>query len=421
MKLTLLRDAKPKAGSNPRLDRLVENPAGLRFCAGAFPPPKAFLHPLMSRSFFLFAFVAGIFGCAASAQDTIKVGEIASLTGKEASLGQSSHNGTLLAIEHLNAAGGILGRKLELICEDTQSKSGESGTAVRKLISRNKVVAILGEVASSRSLEAAPICQSNKVPMISPASTNPAVTATGDYIFRTCFIDPFQGPVMAKFARETLKARRIALMVSSSSAYSVGLAKYFREAFTAGGGEIIAEQKYTEGEKDFKAQLTAIKALSPDAIFNPGYYNEGALIVRQARDLGITVPVFGADSWEAQALIELGGRAIEGAYLCSHYSPDDPSPRVREFVAAYKKKFGDKTAPDSNASLGYDSALVLADAIKRAGSTDRAKIRDAIAATRNFPAVTGTITINEKRDASKTAVIVQVKDGRFQYVQSIAP
>ncbi|HEX2854896.1 MAG TPA: ABC transporter substrate-binding protein [Opitutaceae bacterium] len=375
----------------------------------------------MIRRLFLLGFAAGILAHATLAQDTIKIGEIASLTGKEASLGQSSHNGTLLAIEHLNAAGGVLGKRIELIAEDTQSKSGESGTAVRKLISRDKVVAILGEVASSRSLEAAPICQSNKVPMISPASTNPAVTAVGDYIFRTCFIDPFQGPVMAKFAKDTLKARRIALMVSTSSAYSVGLAKYFKEAFTAAGGTIVAEQKYTEGEKDFKAQLTAIKALAPDAIFNPGYYNEGALIVRQARDLGVTVPVFGADSWEAEALIELGGKAIEGAYLCSHYSPDDPSPRVRDFVAAYKKRFGENFSPDSNASLGYDSALVLVDAIKRAGSTDRAKIRDAIAATRNFSAVTGTITINEKRDASKNAVIVQVRDGRFQFVQSMAP
>lgn len=374
----------------------------------------------MIRRLLLCGYAAVLLVRAALAQDTIKIGEIASLTGKEASLGQSSHNGTLLAVEHLNAAGGILGKKIELIAEDTQSKSGESGTAVRKLISRDKVVAILGEVASSRSLEAAPVCQSNKVPMISPASTNPAVTAVGDYIFRTCFIDPFQGPVMAKFAKDTLKARRIALMVSTSSAYSVGLAKYFKEAFTAAGGEVIAEQKYTEGEKDFKAQLTAIKALAPDAVFNPGYYNEGALIVRQARDLGLTVPVFGADSWEAEALIQLGGKAIEGAYLCSHYSPDDPSSRVRDFVAAYKKRFGDKS-PDSNASLGYDSVLVLADAIKRAGTTDRAKIRDAIAATRNFPAVTGTITINEKRDASKNAVIVQVREGRFQFVESIAP
>lgn len=354
-------------------------------------------------------------------QDTIKIGEYASLSGKEASLGQSSHKGTLLAVEQINAAGGLLGKQIELIVEDTQSKAGESGTAVRKLISRDKVVAILGEVASSRSLEGAPIAQAAKVPMVSPASTNPQVTEVGDYIFRVCFIDPFQGPVMAKFALNTLKAKRIAILSSSSSAYSVGLAKYFKEAFIAGGGQVVAEPKYTEGDKDFKAQLTAIKATGTDAIFSPGYYNEGALIVKQARDLGITVPVFGADSWEAEALMELGGQAVEGAFLCSHYSPQDPSPRVQDFVAAYKARWNTDLAPDSNASLGYDSVLVLADAIKRAGSADRAAIRDALAATKAFPAVTGTITINEKRDASKNAVIVTVKNGTFQFVESIAP
>jgi branched-chain amino acid transport system substrate-binding protein len=369
----------------------------------------------------LFCPAAVLLGISVAAQDTIKIGEYASITGKEASLGQSSHQGTVLAVETINAAGGVLGKPLELISEDTQSKAGESGTAVRKLISRDKVVAILGEVASSRSLEGAPICQNAKVPMISPASTNPKVTEIGNYIFRVCFIDPFQGPVMAKFARETLKAKRMGLMVSSSSAYSVGLAKYFKEAFIAGGGTIAAEQKYQEGDKDFKAQLTAIRAANVDAIFNPGYYNEGALMVMQARDLGITVPMFGADSWEAEALMELGGKAVEGTFLCSHYSPQDPSPRVQEFVAAYRKRWGEGFAPDSNASLGYDSVLVLADAIKRAGSTDRAKIRDALAATRNFPAVTGNITINEKRDASKSAVIITVKNGQFQFVQSISP
>lgn len=372
--------------------------------------------PIPLRFLLALAAAAGAF-----AADPIKIGEYASLTGKEASLGQASHNGTLLAVEQINAAGGVLGRKLELISEDTQSKAGESGTAVRKLISRDKVVAILGEVVSSRSIEAAPVCQAMKVPMISPASTAPEVTAVGDYIFRACFIDPFQGPVMAKFARETLKVKRVGLILTNSSAYSVGLAKYFKESFVAGGGVIAVEKNYSDGDKDFKAQLTAIKAAKVDAIFNPGYYAEGALIVRQARDLGITVPIFGGDSWEAEELIRLGGKAVEGAYLCSHYSFEDPSPRVREFVAAYKKRFGSGAAPDSNASLGYDSVLLLVDAIKRAGSADRTKIRDALAQTKNFDAVTGRITINEKRDAAKTAVIITVKNGQFKFVQSITP
>jgi branched-chain amino acid transport system substrate-binding protein len=380
--------------------------------------------PLLKRLPFLATALLGMLAVQPTTQAAdptpIPVGEIASLTGKEASLGQSSHRGTLLAIEDINAAGGVLGRPLRLITEDTQSKPGETGTAARKLISRDKVVALLGEVASGRSLEAAPIAQTSRVPMISPASTNPDVTKKGNYIFRVCFIDPFQGPVMAKFALNRLKAKRIALLVSTSSAYSVGLAKYFRQAFEAGGGTIVLEQKYQEGDKDFRAQLTAIRAAGVDAIFNPGYYNEGALMVKQARELGITVPMFGADSWEAEALIELGGKAIEGAYLCSHYSPENPSPRVQAFVASYRKRWGGAT-PDSNASLGYDSALVLADAIRRAGSAEPAAIRDALAKTKDFEAVTGKITINEQRDASKAAVIIVVKDGRFQFVETIEP
>jgi branched-chain amino acid transport system substrate-binding protein len=370
--------------------------------------------------FALVAALAGlIFAPSLSAQEPIKIGQFASLTGKEASLGQSSNKGTLMAIDDLNAAGGVLGRPLLLVTEDTQSKPGETATVVKKLISRDKVVALLGEVASSRSLEAAPIAQAAKVPMISPASTNPKVTETGAYIFRTCFIDPFQGPVMARFAREHLKAKRVALVVSNSSAYSIGLAKFFRESFVANGGTIVLEQKYSEGDKDFKAQLTAIKAAGVDAVFNPGYYNEGALIVRQARDLGLTLPIFGADSWEAEALIQLGGKAMEGAYLCSHYSPEDPSPRVQNFVAAYKKRFG--STPDSNASLGYDSVLVLVDAIRRAGTTERNALREAIATTRDFMAVTGKITIDSERNASKNAVIVQVRNGKFEFVQSMSP
>ena len=378
---------------------------------------------MSSLSSFPFALVAAlaslIFPPGLFAQEPIKIGQFASLTGKEASLGQSSNKGTMMAIDDLNAAGGVLGRPLLLVTEDTQSKPGETATVVKKLISRDKVVALLGEVASSRSLEAAPIAQAAKVPMISPASTNPKVTETGAYIFRTCFIDPFQGPVMARFAREHLKAKRVALVVSNSSAYSIGLAKFFRESFVANGGTIVLEQKYSEGDKDFKAQLTAIKAAGVDAVFNPGYYNEGALIVRQARDLGLTLPIFGADSWEAEALIQLGGKAMEGAYLCSHYSPEDPSPRVQNFVAAYKKRFG--STPDSNASLGYDSVLVLVDAIRRAGTTERNALREAIATTRDFMAVTGKITIDSERNASKNAVIVQVRNGKFEFVQSMSP
>src|SRR6266567_4350310 len=258
----------------------------------------------------------------------IKVGEFASLTGKEAAFGNSSHKGTLLAIEDVNAAGGLLGKKLELFTEDTRSTQGESVTVVRKLISRNKVIAVLGEVASGRSLEGASVCQPNKIPMISPSSTKPEVTEKGDYIFRVCFIDPFQGKVLATFARHTLKADNVALLVDAAAPYSVGLASNFKDTFTAMGGKVPIEQKFSSGDKDFKAQLTAIKAANPQAIFAPCYYTEAGLIVRQARELGITTVIFGGDGWEAPELLDLGGKAMEGAYYSTHYSAEDSSPKV---------------------------------------------------------------------------------------------
>jgi branched-chain amino acid transport system substrate-binding protein len=235
-----------------------------------------------------------------------------------------------------------------------------------------------------------------------------------------CFIDPFQGPVLAKFALATLKVRRIAILSSASSAYSVGLAKYFTAAFVAGGGRVVADAKYSEGDKDFAAQLTAIRASGAEAIFSPGYYAEGALVAKQARELGFTGPIFGGDSWENQALIDLGGSAVEGAYLCAHFSPENPSPRAHQFVVDYRKRFPGEEA-GTNAALGYDSVQVLADAIRRAGTTDHAALRDALAVTTNFDAVTGRITIDAHRDASKPAIILTVRNGRFQFVQSVPP
>ena len=360
---------------------------------------------------------AGGFG---ASTESIKVGEFASLTGKEAAFGQSSHKGVVLAIEEINAAGGVLGRKLELVSEDNQSRPGESATIVKKLISRDKVVAILGEVASSRSLEAAPICQAARIPQISPSSTNPAVTETGDYIFRVCFIDPFQGVVMAKFAKDTLKIRRVAVLTSVSSAYSVGLAKYFTERFTGDGGTIPLEQKYSEGDKDFKAQLTAIKAAGVEGIFVPGYYTEAALICKQARDLGLTIPLFGGDGWEAPQLIEIGGKAVEGCYYSTHYSPENQSSAVSSFIQKFKQRWNGEV-PDAMAALSYDSAQVLADAIKRAQSTDGPKVRDALAATKDFAGVTGNTTLDAKRNATKSAVVVTIKDGVFKFVETDAP
>jgi len=374
------------------------------------------------RVFFSLLGVAalGLASCQKTSTDEIPVGEFASLTGKEATFGQSSHEGTQLAVEEINAAGGVLGKKIKLLTEDNGSKPGESANAVNKLIAKDGVAAILGEVASSRSMEAAPICQSNKIPMISPSSTNPKVTETGDFIFRVCFIDPFQGTVMANFARNTLKEQKVAIFTDVKSDYSKGLAKFFKEAFLKGGGQIVAELDYNGGDKDFKGQLTAIKAANPEGVFVPGYYTDAALICIQAKEVGLSVPIYGGDGWESEKLTEIGKDAVEGTYFSTHYSPDAGSDKARAFVEAYKKRYNAKS-PDAMAALGYDSAMILFDAMKRAGGTDGQKVRDALAATKDFEAVTGRITINAQRDADKAAVILQVKDGKFKYIETIAP
>ena len=382
------------------------------------------MKPNRPTRFFLAALLSSVFSLTSCKQggggDVIRVGEFASMTGKEATFGQSSHEGTLLAIEEINAAGGVLGKKLELITEDTQSKAGEPATVVNKLISRDGAVAILGEVASSRSLEAAPICQQNKIPMISPSSTNPKVTETGDFIFRVCFIDPFQGTVMANFASQNLKLKKVAIFTDAKSDYSKGLGRFFKEQFTKNGGQIAAELDYNGGDKDFKAQLTAIKSANPDGVFVPGYYTDAALICIQAKQLGLNVPLFGGDGWESEKLTEIGKDAVEGNYFSTHYHPDVGSETSQKFVANYKKRFNGKT-PDALAACGYDSAAVLADAIKRAGTTDGQKLRDAIGATKDFEGVTGKITINDKRDATKSAVILQIKNGKYQYLATVNP
>jgi branched-chain amino acid transport system substrate-binding protein len=360
-------------------------------------------------------------GGGGDAADTIKVGEFASLTGKEATFGTSSHEGTVLAIEEVNAAGGVLGKQLELIYEDNRSMQGESSTIAKKLINSDKVVALLGEVASGRSLEVAPLAQASGIPMISPSSTNPDVTKVGDYIFRVCFTDPFQGRLLAEFARDTLKAQKVAIFSDVAAAYSVGLAQFFREPFVAAGGQIVSEQKYTGGDKDFKAQLTVIKNANPDAIMVPGYYNDVGLIVAQARQLGITAPLFGGDGWEAPELIQIAGaQNLVGTYYSTHFSPGSTEAMAQEFVAAYKARYGGKV-PDAMAALGYDTVLVLVDAIRRAGTTDGPALRDALAATSNFSGVTGVTTLDENRDAAKPAVIITVRNGQFEYVESVSP
>jgi len=352
--------------------------------------------------------------------DEILIGEYASLTGSEATFGQSSHNGLVLAVEEINKVGGVLGKQIKLITEDNQGKPSETQTVVQKLINRDKVVAIIGEVASSRSKAGAPICQAAKIPMITPASTNPEVTTIGDYIFRVCFIDPFQATVMSKFAINSMKVKRVAVLIDQKNAYSTGLADNFRNIFTQMGGEIVEEQKYSAGDKDFKAQLTAIKAKNPEAIFIPGYYTDVNLISIQAREIGLNIPLFGSDGWESEKLTEGKAKdALEGSFFSTHVSADDPSPNIQNFIKKYKEKY--KSEPDAMAFLAYDAGMILFEAMKKAGSTEGEKIKNELAKTKDYPGVTGIITINEQRNAVKPAVVLEIKGGKFAYKETIAP
>jgi branched-chain amino acid transport system substrate-binding protein len=347
---------------------------------------------------------------AGGTEGEIVVGEYGSLTGGQATFGVSTHNGIMLATDEINAAGGVNGRKIRVITEDDQSKAEEAASVVTKLISQNNVVAVLGEVASSSSLAAAPICQSNKVPMITPSSTNPTVTQKGDYIFRMCFLDDYQGGSMARYISQDLGMKRAAVLIDNKSDYSTGLAKFFSDAFVASGGKIVATQSYAQGDSDFRSQLTAIKSANPEVIFVPGYYNDIGQIAIQARDLGMKMPLAGGDGWESPKLTEIGGAALDGCFYSNHYFAGDPDPTVREFVQKYKDRYG--ATPDSLAALAYDAARVLADSIKRAGTTDGGKLRDAIGATKGFAGVTGTVNLGADRNpAGKKLVILEVRGG----------
>src|SRR5882672_12121571 len=275
-----------------------------------------------------------------SASGPILIGHVASLTGDTATFGQSTDRGMRLAFDELNAKGGVLGRQFDLRSEDDRSLTEEARTAAQKLLQRDQVVALLGEIASSRSLAAAPEAQRSRVPMITPGSTNPKVTEVGDYIFRACFIDPFQGTVMARFAVEELKVKKVAILFDFKQDYSVGLADFFRKKFTELGGEIVADERYTSGDIEFRAQLTTIRAAKPDAIFVPGYYTELGLIAKQARELGIGVPLLGGDGWDSEKTLEIGGSAVEGYYFSTHYAADSDSPKVQEFVKRFTQKYG---------------------------------------------------------------------------------
>ncbi len=351
--------------------------------------------------------------------DTIRVGEFASLTGGTATFGQSEHNGDVLAINEINAAGGVLGKQIDLMTEDDQSKTEDAVASVQKLVNSDRVCAVLGEVASSRSMAGAPICQAAHVPMITPASTNEDVTKKGDYIFRVCFTDLFQGQEMARFAMNSLGKKRAAILTDVKQDYSVGLDDAFKNTYTFGGGIVVSEQSYSTGDKDFHAALTSIKGSNPDVIFVPGYYTEVSLIVRQARELGIDCPILGGDGWDSPELTKGNEQQFNNTFFSNHFSTEDPDTTVQGFIKKYQDEY--HAVPDAMAALGYDAARILADAMRRAGSTDSTKLKNAIASTKNFPGVTGSITIDNYRNASKPITIIKIVDGKFHFAQRIGP
>jgi len=368
---------------------------------------------------------AGESAPASASADTILIGHFASMTGKEATFGQSTDQGIRLAIEEINAAGGLNGKKLELITYDDKGESQEAGNAVTRLITKDKVVAVLGEVASGLSIAGGAVAQEKGVPMISPSSTNPEVTQGRDMVFRVCFIDPFQGFVVAKFASDTLKAKKVAVLYDQKAAYSVGLRDEFKTHFTAMGGTIVADEAFSGGDLEFSAQLSTIRAARPDAVFVPGYYTEVGNIAQQARKAGLNVPLLGGDGWDSEQLASIGGDAIEGCFYSNHYAPDQEGDAIRTFIAKYGDRFkradGTKPIPDGLAALGYDAAYVLFDAMKRSKSLGGKDLAKAIAQTKSYKGVTGSITIDKNRDAVKSAVIVKMKGGKPTYVTTIEP
>jgi branched-chain amino acid transport system substrate-binding protein len=341
--------------------------------------------------------------------DKVRIGVFMSTTGTTANFGISSVNGIKMAADEVNSAGGINGKQVDLLVQDDRSDASEAATIVTKFVTQDQVHAILGEVASSRSIAAAPIAQNAHIPMLTPSSTNPEVTKKGDFIFRSCFIDPVQGAAIAQFAAKSLGAKTAAIMVDRKNDYSTGLEKVINETFTKLGGKIVAVQSYQEGDQDFNAQLTSLKGANPEVIFVPGYYNDVGLIAKQARDKGITVPLVGGDGWDSTQLYAIGGSALNGSYFTNHYSPYDTDPKVQKFVNDYKSRYG--SIPDALAATAYDAARIMFDAIKRSPSLDGAAIRDSLAATKDFPGVTGTVTFNKDRDAVKPIVMIEIKDG----------
>lgn len=349
----------------------------------------------------------------------IPVGVYAATTGDQAAFGNATVMGVKLAAEEINNAGGVLGRKIRLVLEDDGGRPDQAASVVTKLITSDDVMAVIGENSSAQSIAAAPICQQNKIPMISPSSTNPKVTELGDYIFRVCFIDPNQGKALAAFAKNSLKLDKAAILIDKKNDYSVGLAQFFRQEYEKLGGKIVAEQSYSGGDTEFRPQLTAIKTASPQMLFIPGFYTEVGQIAIQTRDLGISIPLVGGDGWDSPTLIEIGGKAMDETYFSDHYFVGDPRPLVQDFVKKIRARHGKN--PEANAALGYDALQILARAIRETGSLDRQKIRDHIASVKDYQGVSGTITMGPDRNPIKPVAMIKIQNGQMQFAEWVKP
>lgn len=352
--------------------------------------------------------------------DGLKVGAVFPMSGAQSTYGEESTNGWELALDDLKASDPALAAKITVVKEDEKSTPVDASNAVKKLLSVDKVDVVYGTVASSNTLSmTAAVIEAGKV-LVTPASTNPEVTKKGDAIFRTCFIDPFQGAVLANFALTNLGKKKAAILLDHKSDYSKGLAQYFEEAFKAGGGEIVATEAYEAGKKDFKTQLTKIRGKKPEVLLIPGYYQEAGLIMKQAKQMGFAVTMLGGDGWDSPTLYQLAGpEAVKNHYFSSHFSADDTDPAVQKFVKAYTDRY--KSAPGAMAALGYDGILVIADAYKRAGSSDAAAMKKALGSTSGFKGVTGVISINASRDAEKEAVVLKTLSDRAVFAAKVAP
>ena len=376
--------------------------------------------------FVLVLLVSLISGCGDSGSKDIKIGMVYELTGNTASYGTSAANGAKLAFKGINANGGILGKQIQIVTADNKGEPSESANAMTKVITQDKVVAVTGFTVSSCGIAGSAVAEDTKIPFVAAAAVNPKVTVderTGkvkNYTFRACFIDSFQGIVGVDFAFNSLKARKTAIMTDSSSDYSKGLTRIFKDSFTGKGGKIVAEEAYLQKDQDYKSVLTKIKAQNPDLLYIPGYYEDVGKIVKQAREMGILIPVLGADAWDSPILVELAGpKALNHTYFTNFYSVEDKNPISNNFVEAYKKEYG--TIPDSMAAMGYDAANLLVDAIRRANSTESAKIRDALSGTKNFKSVSGEMSLNATHDAVRGVVIIEMKDGKQVYKETIKP